>query len=190
MGSELVPSNSSTANSVTIGLGSQLPNGLYHCLTAQSQREYFSLYLSNSGKIKELALYATHVRHCDTLYISCPTVTLPIPTASVWNNSMWSFTSPDGSRVERYIVEFECRVRSITFVEEYMSVSASGGTGRIATSASCSGGIGQLYRVKVWAVNGPNISPALVCMQDRKCSEKGERIQTQQHVLLFIIMIL
>ena len=49
MGSELVV-NSSTANSATIGLGTQHPNGLYHCLTAQSQREYFSLFLNNSGK--------------------------------------------------------------------------------------------------------------------------------------------
>ena len=49
MGSEEVV-NSSIANSVTIGLGTQHPNGLYHCLSAQSQREYFSLYLSNSGE--------------------------------------------------------------------------------------------------------------------------------------------
>ena len=49
MGSELVV-NSSTANSVTIGLGTQHPNGLYHCLTGQSQREYFSLRLRNSGE--------------------------------------------------------------------------------------------------------------------------------------------
>ena len=49
MGSELVV-NSSTANSVTIGLGTQQPNGLYHCFTGQSQREYFSLFLRNSGE--------------------------------------------------------------------------------------------------------------------------------------------
>ena len=49
MGSELVV-NSSTANSATIGLGTQHPNGLYHCLSAQSQREYFSLFLRNSGE--------------------------------------------------------------------------------------------------------------------------------------------
>ena len=49
MGSELVV-NSSTANSATIGLGTQHPNGLYHCLSEQSQREYFSLYLRSSGK--------------------------------------------------------------------------------------------------------------------------------------------
>ena len=50
MGSELVPTNS-TANSATIGLGIQRPNGLYHCLSAQSQREYFSLFLlRNSGE--------------------------------------------------------------------------------------------------------------------------------------------
>ena len=48
MGSELV-ANSSTANSATIGLGTQRPNGLYHCLSEQSQTEYFSLFLRNSG---------------------------------------------------------------------------------------------------------------------------------------------
>ena len=42
--------NSSTAHSVTIGLGTQHPNGLYHCLTGQSQKEYFSLFLRNSGE--------------------------------------------------------------------------------------------------------------------------------------------
>ena len=48
MGSELVPSNS-TANSATILLGSHHPNGLYHCLSGQSQSEYFSVYLSSTG---------------------------------------------------------------------------------------------------------------------------------------------
>ena len=88
---------------------------------------------------------------------------------------MLTLTSPDGSRVERYIVEFECRVRNITFVEKYMSVSASGGTGRVATSVSCFGGLGQLYRVKVWAVSGPNISPALVCVKHGQCREEGRK---------------
>ena len=83
---------------------------------------------------------------------------LPTPIIRNLGNTAWSFTSPDGSRVERYIVEFECRVRNMTFVEKYMSVSASGGTGRVATSVSCFGGLGQLYRVKVWAVSGPSIS--------------------------------
>ena len=50
MGSELVV-NSSTANSATIGLGTQHPNGLYHCLSGQSQREYFSFFLRKSSKL-------------------------------------------------------------------------------------------------------------------------------------------
>ena len=48
MGSELV-ANSSTANSATSVLGAQHPNGLYHCLSEQSRREYFSLYLNSTG---------------------------------------------------------------------------------------------------------------------------------------------
>ena len=85
---------------------------------------------------------------------------------------MWTLTSPDGSQVEGYIVEFECRVRNITLVEKAMSVSASGGTGRVATSVSCFGGLGQLYRVTVWAVSGPSISRALVCATDGQCKEE------------------
>ena len=100
-------------------------------------------------------------------------VTLLTPIVSTRDTSMWTLTSPDGSHVERYIVEFECRVRSITFVEKYMSVSASGGTGRVATNESCFGGLGKLYRVKVWAVSGPNISRALVCLPDGQCIEEG-----------------
>ena len=101
---------------------------------------------------------------------------LPTPIIHVLGTTAWGFASPDGSPVERYIVEFECRIRNITFVEKYMSVSASEGTGRVATSASCFGGLGQLYRVKVWAVSGPNISrqPAVKCLkQDRQCMIKG-----------------
>ena len=48
MGGELVV-NSSTANSAKIWLGSKHPNGLYHCLSGQSQREYFSLFFTNAG---------------------------------------------------------------------------------------------------------------------------------------------
>ena len=100
---------------------------------------------------------------------------LPTPAIHVLGTTAWGFTSPHGSRVERYIVEFECRVRNITFVEKYMSVSASGGTGRVATSVSCFGGLGQLYRVRVWAVSGPNISRAMVCVTGGQCREEGRR---------------
>ena len=56
-----------------------------------------------------------------------------------------------------------------------MSVSASGGTGRVATIiVSCFGGLGQLHRAKVWAVDGPSISRALVCVTVQ-CREKGSR---------------
>ena len=102
-------------------------------------------------------------------------VTLPTSNVSVSDTSVWTLTSPDGSRVEIYIVEFECSVRNITFVEKYMSVNASGGTGQVATNVSCFGGLGQLYRVKVWAVSGPSISRALVCIPDGQCREEGGR---------------
>ena len=116
-----------------------------------------------------------------------PPVTLPTPIASAQDISMWTLISPDGSRVERYIVEFEYRVRSITFVEKYMSVNASEGTGRVATSVSCFGGLGQLYRVKVWAVNGPNISPALVCTPDGQCSEEEGGRDTHAQLTMILI---
>ena len=50
IGSNEVALSSNTANSATIRLGIQHPNGLYHCLSAQSQRQYLSLFLRNSGK--------------------------------------------------------------------------------------------------------------------------------------------
>ena len=97
-----------------------------------------------------------------------------MPHVSV-QNTMWTFTSPDSSQVEEYIVEFECSVRNNTFVEKYMRVSAnSGGIGRVARNASCFGGLGQLYRVKVWSVSGHNISqqPAVRCLTpDGQCRE-------------------
>ena len=117
-----------------------------------------------------------------------PSVTLSTPTVSDCDTSMWTLTSPDGNRVERYIVEFECRVQNITFVERYMSVSASGGTGRVAINASCFGGLGQLYRVKVWAVSGPNISQALVCVTGVQCRDEGRR--ATMHVVNMLCMLI
>ena len=112
-----------------------------------------------------------------------PPDTLPTPTVSASDTSMWTIVSPKGSRVERYIVEVECSVRNITFVEKYMSVSASGGTGRVATSVSCFGGLGQLYRVKVWAVSGPNISrqPAVKVVNTGMVSTV--HLSMEQHVV-------
>ena len=106
--------------------------------------------------------------------------TASLPTPIIYTSAgEWTFTSPDGSQVERYIVEFECSVRNITFVEKYMSVSAnSGGIGRVARNVSCFGGLGQLYRVKVWAVNGHNISlhPAV-----KYLSADGQCIEGRMH---------
>ena len=115
-----------------------------------------------------------------------PPVTLPTPTATVQNTTMWTIASPDGSRVETYFVEFECSVRIITIVEKYMSVSASGGTGRVATSVSCFGGRGQLYRVKVWAVSGPSISrqPAVKVVNTGMVSTV--HLSMEQHVVCTI----
>ena len=119
--------------------------------------------------------------------ISILLATLPMPHVSV-QNTMWTFTSPGGSQVERYIIEFECRVRNITFVEKYMSVSAnSEAVGRVPRNVSCFGGLGQLYRVKVWAVSGHNISqqPAVRCLTaDGQCRE-GRRC-TKGHVVFLL----
>ena len=57
MGSNKVVLSSNTTNSATIGLGTHHPNGLYHCLSAQSQRQYFSLFLKNSGTVRYLLMH-------------------------------------------------------------------------------------------------------------------------------------
>ena len=62
MGSKEVVLSNSTNNSTTIGLTLQRPNGLYHCLSAQSQREYFSLFLSNAGEHQPYDSY--QMSHC------------------------------------------------------------------------------------------------------------------------------
>ena len=153
----------STDQTATLPIRTQgLPrNGHYYCL-ADSRKYNFNLFLRNHSNNNIL------------------TATIATSTASAQDNSMWTLTSPDGSRVERYIIEFECRVRNITFVEKYMSVSASGGTGRVATSVPCFGGLGHLYRVKVWAVSGPSISrqPAVKCLTlDGQCMIEGRGAQ-------------
>ena len=119
--------------------------------------------------------------------------TLLMPHVSV-QSTTWTFTSPDGSQVERYIVEFECSVRNITFVEKYTSVSAnSGGIGRVPRNVSCFGGLGQLYRVKVWAVSGHNISqqPAVRCLTpDGQCREGRRCTCSVPVVLCFFLNVL
>ena len=73
-------------------------------------------------------------------------------------------------------------------VEKYMSVSASGGTGRVAINVSCFGGLGQLYRVKVWAVSGPNISRALVIVTGVQWREEVRRASI--HVVNMLCMLI
>ena len=190
MGNNEVALSSSTATLATIGLGTHHPNGLYHCLSPLSHSRYFSLFLRNSGTGMHDVCSVPCKTHWQnimhkltyncicliTSYSILYIVTLATPTVSAQDTtSMWTLTSPDGNRVERYIVEFECSVRNITFVEKHISVNASGGTGRVATSVFCFGGLGQLYRVKVWAVSGPNISRALVCIPVGQCREEGGR---------------
>ena len=96
------------------------------------------------------------------------------------NTGEWTIASPDGSQVKKYIVALECSVRNITFVVKYLllSANANGGSGHAAMSAPCFGGLGQLYRLKVWAVSGHNIShqPAVKCLTpDGQCKREGRR---------------
>ena len=105
---------------------------------------------------------------------------------------MWTLTSPDGSQVERYIVQFECRVRNITFVVKYTSVSANGGSGRVATSQSCFA-VGQFYKLKVWSVSGANIShqPAVKCLTpDGQCREEGGRCTVMCIVFVTTVVVM
>ena len=126
----------------------------------------------------------------DSQAISCtkynmlpPSVTPPTPTVSDQDTSMWTLTSLDGSQVERYIVEFECRIRNITFVEKYMSVSASERTGLVATNVSCFGAL-----VKVWEISGLSISRALGCTPNGRCSEEGGKTSANcKHIYIYIV---
>ena len=83
MGSELVV-NSSTANSTTIVPGTQHPNGLYHCLSGQPQREYFSLYLNSTGMhmsftqccirtSSSTSIGISSIKLCYNIYLGCGT---------------------------------------------------------------------------------------------------------------------
>ena len=72
MGSELV-ANSSTANSATIELGTKCSNGLYHCLSAHSERKYFSLFLKNPGTIHARYVYLLMQRTCILICMYAPT---------------------------------------------------------------------------------------------------------------------
>ena len=116
----------------------------------------------------------THVLKVKHILLSTASLSTPIIHTSAGE---WTFTSPESGQ-KRYIVEVECIVQNITFVQKYISVSANGvGTGRVAIDESCFGGLGQLYRVKVWAVSGHNISqqPAVRCLiPDGQCRE-GKR---------------
>ena len=131
------------------------------------KRIYFNIFTNNfsesithAGNAK-VYIHVLTVKH---IHLSTASLSTPIIHTSAGE---WTFTSPDGSQVERYIVEFECSVRNITFVEKYTNGSANGGgTGEVATNELCFGGLGQLHRVKVWAVSGHNISrqPAVRCL--------------------------
>lgn len=81
-----------------------------------------------------------------------------MPTLSGQNTTEWIIESLDASQVDRYIIECECSVRGIIIAQKYLSINVNGGTGRVAISVSCYGGLGQLYTVKVWAVRGNSIS--------------------------------
>ena len=78
MGREKAVASSSTNNSVEFGLIiPQRPNGLYHCLSAQSQRKYFSLFLQNSGKhlCFNYMLHSVEVKHNFTDYARYEVIT-------------------------------------------------------------------------------------------------------------------
>ena len=74
----LVPSNT-TAGSATIGLDVHHPNGLYHCLIAESEtlRKNFSLHLNNSGKLYDIHLdveLSRTISGCETHICRIPQV--------------------------------------------------------------------------------------------------------------------
>ena len=57
--------STSTTNSATMGLSIQRSNGLYHCLTEESQTQYFSFFFRNSG----MSLYMYPFSHaCTEIY--------------------------------------------------------------------------------------------------------------------------
>ena len=72
----------STTDSATMGLSIEHPNGLYHCLTEQSQIQYFSFFFRNSGMTLHMLLVTTHKNsfarcmQCQTLHSHLITVLL------------------------------------------------------------------------------------------------------------------
>ena len=159
-------------------------NGQYHCWSSPNKRIYFNVFTKNSSKficmtgakLHEycvLIIYSLRTHNLEFTHAHLSTAALPTPIIHT-SAGEWNFTSSQSGK-KRYIVEVECSVRNMTFVEKYVSVSAnSGETGRVAIDESCFGGLGQLYRVKVWAVSGRNISqqPAVRCLTpDGQCRE-------------------
>ena len=150
-------------------------NGPYFCLGQSMKRIYFNIFTNNFSEsithTGDAKVYCTCVLKVKHIHLSTAALPTPIIHASA---GKWTFTSPDVSQVKRYIIEFECSVRNMTFVEKYTSVSANRGRSGVARNVLCFGELGQLCKVIVWAVSGHNISqqPAVRCLTaDRQCSK-------------------
>ena len=70
MGNDEVVPSKSTNNTVTIGLDTQIPNGLYHCLADHSERKYFSLFLRNPGMcMQHICSLSEHTAQIICMYV-------------------------------------------------------------------------------------------------------------------------